>query len=185
MENRLTNFKKFILGYLMIAVCFTIAAIAVSCEGPMWKKAAGLSSASDSTKVASQIEAVINPSFNNVNEVLSYKARFEEGARIDSEFFAIPVQTLHNVCNVVLKNNVGPITKRDIVLEYRAHKQVYNNLPDKAPKDSTTSKKVDLGATDLGQRTKEKGVISTTYQYRTDSATGQKIQIKTEESYVE
>ena len=48
---------------------------------------------------------------------------------------------------------------------------------DDAPKD------VDLTSTDLGDRSEEKP-FSTTVTYDTDTATGKKVQIKTEKRYV-
>ena len=84
----------------------------------------------------------------------------------------------------MLLKKSGTIDKKSIIEEYRANSTVYDNLP--VPQQSNaTTQEIDLGSTDLGSRQNQTDIISTSYQYRTDTINGKpvKIQIKKEESY--
>lgn len=81
----------------------------------------------DST-VAAGVQNYINPLFNNVDDVLAFRAKYLEGQAIDDAFNTMPEEVLKNVASVCIKRE-GHVSKRGIVYEYRANKDVYNNLP--------------------------------------------------------
>lgn len=130
--------KKFLycLGVLLIASLVTIG---ISSCGK--KDVFGLSHEDrvteeyvDST-VAAGVQNYINPLFNNVDDVLTFRTKYLEGQAIDDVFNTMPEEVLKNVASVCIKRE-GHVSKRGIVYEYRANKDVYNNLP--SP-DSTKS----------------------------------------------
>ena len=130
--------KKFLycLGVLLIASLVTIG---ISSCGK--KDVFGLGSGDrvteeyvDST-VAAGVQNYINPLFNDVDEVLTFRTKYLEGQAIDDVFNTMPEEVLKNVASVCIKRE-GHVSKRGIVYEYRANKDVYNNLP--SP-DSTKS----------------------------------------------
>lgn len=140
----------------------------------------------DSTMIAERVEAIINPQFSSVDELIEFRQQTEVGYAIDSTFRVIPEDVLKNVAEVMLKKGVI-ITKKSVVEEYRAHNGVYDNLPVQPSteiKDSTKS--IDLNATDLGTRQDKEDVFSTTFRFITDTIDGKpvKVQIKEERSYV-
>lgn len=142
----------------------------------------------DSTTIVHQVESIVNPEFNTVDELIQFRTASAEGERVDSVFMGMSIDALRNAASVVIKRN-GHVSKRAVVQEYEANRSVYDNLPKytTAP-TKDTAVNVDLGATDLGNRPDKKDeIISTKYGYRTDTVDGvpRKVQIKTEESYVE
>lgn len=146
-----------------------------SCDNLPWSHSNNYDT-SDTTYVAEYVESIQNPSLVNVPEVLKLQRSMQEIASVDSAFMAMPAEVVKNVSSVLLKKN-GQVKKKDVVDEFRLHKDIYTALP------SATPKKVDTTATDLGDRRNK--VISTSYSFRTDTVNGKpvKIQIKTEESY--
>lgn len=82
----------------------------------------------DSVYLAEQVEAVINPSFASVDEVLIYQNNFVESSQVDEIFASMPEATLRNVAAVCLKQRTS-VDKRGIVTEYRINKDIYDNLP--------------------------------------------------------
>lgn len=174
--------KREILGILtlIVAVMFCF----ISCD--KWPRSGTDNyDVADTLTVAEQIDAVLNPTFSNVVEVITYRNMLQEGYLVDSIFEVLPEPTLQNVCAVILKKNAA-LTKESIVKEYRANRTVYDNLPTPNVSSKPDSSKVDLAATDLGPRQEKEDVISTSYSYRVDTINGQpkKIKIKKEESYV-
>lgn len=172
---------KFIYAMAITVLSLIVSAVITSCD----KRPFNYDTAEDSVYVAEIVKNVVNPQFTNVSDAVNFQITSREGASIDSAFLAISETTLRNIANVVLQKK-GFINKLEIVYEYKAHPDVYDNLPKEQVITSADLKKdVDKTATDLGQR--PSGVISTSYQYRTDTVNGKpvKIQIKTEESYAE
>ena len=163
------------------------AAITSSCDKAPWQKS-NYDRAEDSIFIATLVEEIVNPQFYNVPDIVNFQIQSVEGFEIDSVFQSIPEQVLRNVAHVVLGNK-GFVDKREVVKEYKAHPDIYNNLPGSpnAEKIVTSAdlKEVDKAGTDLGD--KPSGVISTSYSYSTDTVDGKpvKIQIKTEKSYAE
>ena len=88
----------------------------------------------DST-VAAGVQNYINPLFNDVDEVLTFRTKYLEGQAIDDVFNTMPEEVLKNVASVCIKRE-GHVSKRGIVYEYRANANIYNNLP---KSDSTKS----------------------------------------------
>lgn len=184
MKEKLKNFGRF-LGIYMIALTLAVvgACTLTSCDR-LVSYPDNYDKASDSVLVAQQVEAIANPVFETVKEVILYRYQADQGAKIDSIFSALTDEQVKNVSTVVI-NRDGCATKKAIVEEYRANNTVYDNLPT-ASQSADVSQKVDLSSTDLGNRRDESDVISTSYQYRTDTINGKpvKIQTKKEESYV-
>lgn len=182
-RNKLKNFGKFLVGYLTAILTVVLLSMA-SCK--KWPTTGPKDYSVDSIFVAEQVEEIVNPTFLTVQEVIQYRIDMNEGLSIDSTFLAMPESVLANVAGVLLNKSVM-VNKRSIVEEYRANKGVYNNLPVETSSlpDNAPLQKVDQQSTDLG--TRPSGVISTSYNYRTDTVNGKpiKIQIKTEESYAE
>ena len=131
--------RKFLycLGVLAIASLVTIG---VSSCGKrdifgLGARDAAIEEYVDST-VAAGVQNYINPLFNNVDDVLAFRAKYLEGQAIDDAFNTMPEEVLKNVASVCIKRE-GYISKRGIVYEYRANKDVYNNLP--SPDSTNTS----------------------------------------------
>ena len=172
---------KFIGGLIMGLLALTI--IIVGCKDMPWHGTDNYDTAvEDTICVASMVEDYLNPQFSTVNELVQFRKEVVEEYEIDSIFCSLPEATLKNVASVLIRK-YGIVDKRSVVEEYRANISVYDNLP---TTQQTTTKPVDLGATDLGNR-QDEGIISTSYQYRTDTIDDKpvKIQIKTEESYAD
>lgn len=142
----------------------------------------------DSVQIAEYVTSVVNPTMLDVTEALSLKNHMLEEQAIDSAFLSLSDNTIRNVVTVLLKKNTA-IHKKDIVEAYRANSNIYDNLPTD-PKAAN----VDKTATDLGTRqsgndlttpTKSGGVISNSYNFRTDTIDGKPIRVKiqTIESY--
>lgn len=184
MKEKSKNFGRF-LGVYMIALTLAVVGVCIltSCDR-LVSYPDNYDKASDSVLVAQQVEAIANPVFETVKEVILYRYQADQGAKIDSIFSALTDEQVKNVSTVVI-NRDGCATKKAIVEEYRANNTVYDNLPT-ASQSANVSQKVDLSSTDLGNRRDESDVISTSYQYRTDTINGKpvKIQTKKEESYV-
>lgn len=178
---KLGNFGKFLGGYLIILL-LTAVTLMTACKESPWSNP-NHDTACDSVMVSQSVDAYVNPQFTSVEEVLDFRQQMHENFTVDSIFRTMPEQVLNNVSSVLLKKS-STIDKKSIVEEYRANSTVYDNLP--VPQQSNaTTQEIDLGSTDLGSRQNETNVISTSYQYRTDTINGKpvKIQIKKEESY--
>ena len=132
---------------------------------------------SDSTKIASIVKDAINPGFVDVKSMLETRANELEEKAIDSVWLYLSDQVLINVFSTLKGNE--PVTKKDIIEHYKAHRDIFDKLPESA------SKPVDTAATDIGSRQDKDSVFETTYAYRTDTVNGKpvKIQIKTQYSY--
>lgn len=184
--EKMRNFGKFLRVYIALLIA-SIALISLTgCDKVPWSNPTSETTVIDSVSVADQIAAIENPKFMNVQDVLDFRLRCEEQYSIDSVFEALPEQVVINATTVVI-NRKGYADKKSIVGEYRANKTVYDNLPTKPiTQSATTTKDVDLKATDLGNRRNETDVFSTSYDYRYDTINGKpvKVQIKKEESYV-
>lgn len=178
---------KFIFAAIIAAMSLMVgAAITSSCDKAPWQKS-NYDRAEDSIFVATLVDEIVNPQFYEVSDIVSFQVQSVEGFSIDSIFQTMPEQVLRNVACVVLGNK-GFVDKREVVKEYQAHPDIYNNLPNSSSGKIITSaevNEVDKTGTDLGD--KPSGVISTSYSYSTDTVDGKpvKIQIKTEKSYAE
>ena len=170
---------KFIGGLLIGLIALTLTS--VGCKDMPWHEQNNYDTAvEDSVCVAHLVEDYLNPQFASANDVLEFRAEMVEEKAIDSIFLTIPENVLNGVASVLIKK-YGIADKKQLVEEYNKHADIYNNLPQDA------NKEIDLGATDLGNKSESENVISTSFQYRTDTIDGKPvyIQIKTEESYVD
>lgn len=163
---------KFLLGLLLGAVML----LTTSCHGRQPWSGRHYDS-SDSTQIASIVKDAINPGFVDTKSMLEARANELEEKSIDSVWLYLSDQVLINVFSTLKGNE--PVTKKDIVEHYKAHRDIFDKLPESAPKP------VDTAATDIGSRQDKDSVFETTYAYRTDTVNGKpvKIQIKTQYSY--
>lgn len=184
MGEKRKNFKKFMGAYLIALIVAAIGACTlIGCD--RWPRSHSDNyDTADTTLIAQQVEAIVNPEFTTVEEVIQFRHQTDQGFVIDSIFRSIPEQVLANVATVIIKKH-GTLTKKTIAEEYRANMSVYDNLPTSTTALNQQPKEVDLSSTDLGNR--RDSVIATSYSYRTDTINGKpvKIQIKKEERYVE
>ena len=90
----------------------------------------------DSVKIANQIEGIVNPQFDNVSAVLTYKDELSTSEYEDSVFRQMSPTMVFNIATVVI-NRDGFATKTSIVKEYEHGKQIYDGLPRNIP-DSLT-----------------------------------------------
>ena len=175
--------KKINVLQLIALATFVVVAAVASCslsscgKMPWSKKAPSMEETIDSL-VNAKVKKTVNPTFYSVDEVAVYQELTRDGNKIDSVFNAMPYDILKNVSHVLIKKN-GTTTKKEIVMEFTSHKDIYPNLP-KTP-DPITEDSV------VKTKGKKSGVFSTSYKYRTDTVDGipVKVQIKEEESYVE
>lgn len=143
---------------------------------------------SDSVQIAEYVTSVVNPTMLDVTEALSLKNHMLEAQAIDSAFLSLSDNTIRNVVTVLLKKNTA-IHKKDIVEAYRANSNIYDNLPTDPKAASVDKTATDLGTrqsgNDLTTSTKSGGVISNSYNFRTDTIDGKPIRVKiqTIESY--
>ena len=138
----------------------------------------------DSIKVAQIYEQLKSPVMYTIKDVQDLQDVMVHESTVDNLFMSITPDIMRNVVNVLL-NTEGYVTKESIVKEYRANDGIYNNLP--APETTTEtndSSKVDLSATDIGNRPDDK-LISSSIKKRTDTVNGKPVKVitKTEESY--
>ena len=132
----------------------------------------------DSIKVAQIYEQLKSPVMYTIKDVQDLQDVMVHESTVDNLFMSITPDIMRNVVNVLL-NTEGYVTKESIVNEYRANDGIYNNLP--APETTTEtndSSKVDLSATDLGNRPDK--TISSSFKRRTDTVNGKPVNIVTE-----
>lgn len=81
----------------------------------------------DSLAIASIKAAIVNPVFETASDVLVFRNNKIEESRVDSLFLTLPDKTLLDVYSVCSKkyDSVNKFTMMD---EYRANRQVYDNL---------------------------------------------------------
>ena len=89
-------------------------------------------------------------------------------------FIHMPEDILNNVVQVCLNKN-AVTTKADIVNEYRANKDVYDNLNSPSTSVNNTVKK------DTAKEEQQKPAVS--YRYETDTANGKRVLVKEERTY--
>lgn len=179
--------KKFLnfLGGFLIMACLALTGtyLMSSCEnsGSFFGDKDGVTQEYVDSTIAVAAQNLINPLFNNVDEVLSFREKSLEGQAIDDVFNSMPEEILTNVASVCIKRE-GHVSKRTIVYEYRANKDVYDNLPAQAVNDNTLTQKTAKMPADTVKRRPD-GTI--TYNQRDTIIDGKKYKahIKTETSY--
>jgi hypothetical protein len=140
----------------------------------------------DST-VAAGVQNYVNPVFNTVDEVLTFRTNCLEGQAIDEAFNQMPESVLKNVASVCIKRE-GHVSKRAIVYEYRANSSIYNNLP--SPDSTKTSSNTQVPSTSTaagGQPYRPDTVPMNETKYNQHDTTiggkTYKVHIKTETKY--
>lgn len=103
----------------------------------------------DSLMVTKMMAEVDNPTFADVDEVLTYYHDEKLWKEQDSIFFSIPQKVIPDIVSVLQKNH-DPVTKVNIANEFKNNKRIYLNLPDKynmyeplTPPDIPNAKTVD------------------------------------------
>lgn len=125
---------------------------------------------------ASQLEAVINPAFTSVEDVVIFQSSLQSDLSIEASFLEIPVDVLKNVSNVLIAKN-GRATKRDIVTEYKAQKDIYDNLTKFKPEIDEDPTAVE------GQQLPEPMNVS--YHYEIDTIDGKPVRVLIKEERYE
>ena len=171
------------IGLLIVSVLLSVAialGVMAIAQRNNWLPAPTLNNfdTGDSIKVAQVYEQLKSPVMYSIEDVQDLQDVMVHESTTDNIFMSIPPDIMRNVVNVLL-NTEGYATKESIVKEYRANDEIYNNLP--APDTSKTnedSSKVDLGATDLGNKSNK--TISSSFKRRTDTVGGKPVTVVTE-----
>lgn len=155
--------------FLSVVVCIC-AVIMYGCD--RFKTPSFSGDRPDSVYVAKSIEAIENPSFTSVSEVKLFQNKLVDEYSIEESFMSMPEEVLTNVATVCLKKS-SSITKKDIVLEYRAGKEVYDNLP--IPSQTTQQIIQSAAANDTAREEQQKPAKQVSYRYELDTVDGQPI----------
>ena len=153
------------VGILAIAA---ILITSISCEKAPWSQQSDDSNYEIS--VASEMDAILNPMFSSVKEIKDFRNRLVDEYNTDVCFRSMPDDVLFNVSTVCLKKNTY-VTKKDIVEEYRANSDVYNNLETNGPEKTNDAKK-DTTVVE-GQQLPAPSSIS--YHYEIDTINGRPV----------
>ena len=124
--------KKF-LNIIVFTMALVLMTVITSCDRV--GKTLNPSFEPDTTLIATQVDRLMNPSFNSAQELLVFRNSRLECKTIDSIFTSLPDEVLQNAATVCI-NKKGYVTKKDVVNEYRSNGDVYNNLPKTAPPDT-------------------------------------------------
>ena len=81
----------------------------------------------DSVKIASIVEKVVNPTFTSVSALVEYQEADINQHRVGEVFRAMPDYILRSVATVCI-NRDKKVSKRSVVEEYLARADVYDNL---------------------------------------------------------
>ena len=103
----------------LLAVCLS------SCEQ---LKGYGIKDEPEEPSVEECLEAAINPAMSTVGEVLAYQNKLINECQIDETFMSFSSAQLTNIATVCI-NRYGFCNKREIIAEYLANREVYDNLP--------------------------------------------------------
>ena len=171
------------IGFLIVSVLLSaliaLAAFTVA-QRNNWLPAPQMNNfdTGDSIKVAQIYEQLKSPQMYTLVDVQNLQDKMVEESTVDNLFMSITPDVMRNVVGVLL-NTEGFATKESIVKEYRANDGIYNNLPVPATAPETTdSSKVDLSATDLGNRSDK--TISSSFMRHTDTVNGKPVNVITE-----
>ncbi len=176
--NKFRNLKRFLGGYFALLVVMICAVIGLhSCDKV---NAVCSSNGVDSVYVTECIKATANPTFTSLTEVKVAQKQLAEKYSVDEVFLNMPDNILNNVVNVCLNKNTV-ITKTDIVNEYRANKDVYDNL-DSQP-TSANNNTVKKDTVKEGQRKPTAGKVSYRYEMDTVEGTPKRVLVKEERVY--
>lgn len=119
--------KKWIKWYCATIIAL-IAIFCSSCTHDHRRDARTLDA--DSAFVVKQLNKIGNPTFTNLDDVLTFQNNEGMWRHQDSVFFSIPPETLTKVYSVLEKRGLK-ITKNSLAAEYEDNYKVYSNLPTK------------------------------------------------------
>lgn len=159
--KRLIQFKKGCFAILALMIC-AVASL-TACDrfnGPSFS-----GDGPDSVYIAEYVEAVTNPTFETVDEVIMFQSRFVEEASIDDTFRTIPEEVLTNVATICLKKYPN-VTKKDIVIEYKTNRGIYDNLPNNTHEDKDKA---------TATEEQQKPVADVSYRYELDTVDGKPV----------
>lgn len=112
----------------LIALVALLAGVTFSaCDQHRWKKGDKSIEETVDSLVRLNLEDIANPVFTGVDEVIVYREIDADTKAVDSVFTTLPREVISKVATVLL-NKHGTTTKKDIVNEYNAHRDIYNNL---------------------------------------------------------
>lgn len=161
--------KKFIAACLCTLVVALLALLA-SCDKFGQKDQEY--DPTDSVCVAEYIEEVVNPVFESTQEVMAFQEKLNEQYSIDETFRNLPTDVLNNVATVCIKK-YAVTSKENIVEEYKANRDVYDNLDNKAAQERKDSVKPDLPPS------------SVSYHYEIDTTGGKHTKVLVKEERYE
>lgn len=180
-REKLRNFGRFLGVYLATLVVALLAIISLNSCDKITTNLAGETSVED-TSIVADVEAIINPSFTTVQEVIDFQAKLVEDYSVDETFKSLPGSVITNVATVCLKK-FSTITKKGIVDEYRANQSVYDNLGQASTLNQTPNKKIDATTVMEGQPTPVP--LSTSYHYEVDTVDGKPVKVLVKEEKYE
>ena len=159
--------KKFVI---VLAAILTVIACVTSCD-----KAKELVNTEE--KTVETIEEYLNPTFDDVNVLLTYRDVLSKEHQMDSIFLSLPEPVLKNVVTVLL-NKYGETTREDVVNEYVKNKEIYDNLRT-PPLPSTTeaNDSADKIINGLVQESHQK-TRAVMYEFKDSIINGKKVRIK-------
>ena len=159
--------KKFVI---VLAAILTVIACVTSCD-----KAKELVNTEE--KTVETIEEYLNPTFDDVNVLLTYRDVLSKEHQMDSVFLTLPEPVLKNVVTVLL-NKYGETTREDVVNEYVKNKEIYDNLRT-PPLPSTTeaNDSADKIINGLVQESHQK-TRAVMYEFKDSIINGKKVRIK-------
>lgn len=170
---------SFMIVSIALSVIITLGVLAIA-ERNNWLPTPTMNNfdEGDSIKVAQIYEQLKSPVVYSIKDAQDLQDVMVHESTVDNLFMSIPPDIVRNVTNVLL-NKEGYATKQSIVNEYRANDAIYNNLaPAPDANETNDSTKVDLSATDLGNRSTK--TISSSFKRRVDTINGKAVPIVTE-----
>ena len=155
---------------IVLAAILTVIACIASCD-----KAKELVNTEE--KTVETIEEYLNPTFDDVNVLLTYRDVLSKEHQMDSIFLSLPEPVLKNVVTVLL-NKYGETTREDVVNEYVKNKEIYDNLRT-PPLPSTTeaNDSADKIINGLVQESHQK-TRAVMYEFKDSIINGKKVRIK-------
>lgn len=136
MKRNFNFLRGYLIGIFLVALALTLCC---SCNKLGMVTSEVIDKEYADSIIRESVQNYINPLFTNVDEVVEFRSLSAEAKVIDAEFEEMPETILRNVATVCLKRD-SYASKRSIIYEYRANRQVYDNLPANAePPASTTT----------------------------------------------
>lgn len=156
---------------IVLAAILTVIACVTSCD-----KAKELVNTEE--KTVETIEEYLNPTFDDVNVLLTYRDVLSKEHQMDSIFLSLPEPVLKNVTTVLL-NKYGETNQEDVVNEYVKNKEIYDNL--RTPPLPSTNETNDSTDKIINGLVRESGAQKTRavmYEFKDSIINGKKVRIK-------